>query len=385
MVWGSVENATGGDEVWLDRSFDNGASWSNGSRLGDTRTHSGHSPVGDAVVSTRRIALHVFNGDDMAWASLEGGGSRDRVWLDRSWDWGGFWSGGSMLGLAQVGRGGNSARTGMYNLNEPRFMLAGGVLRACGNASGGGTGCTAWARAAPSRTAAGATALAAFYLGNFAYGLWWQTAQGITALLNDALRSGSLDRVWIAGKTYDANVGKQLGNFTNGYIDDTGWWALTWLRAYDLTGQTRYRNTARADADLMWKTWDNTCGGGVWWSTQRTYKNAIANELMLEVNAALHNRLSGDVSYLERAQLGWRWFQSSGMINAEGLVNDGLNADCVNNGGTTWTYNQGVILGALTELSTAIGDPTLLLAARRIADAATSRLVTPSGVLKEPC
>jgi hypothetical protein len=38
MVWGSVENGQSGDEVWLDRSFDGGRSWSGGSRLGDTGT-----------------------------------------------------------------------------------------------------------------------------------------------------------------------------------------------------------------------------------------------------------------------------------------------------------------------------------------------------------
>ncbi len=52
------------------------------------------------------------------------------------------------------------------------------------------------------------------------------------------------------------------------------------------------------------------------------------------------------------------------MINAQSLVNDGLNSSnpnaCTNNGRTTWTYNQGVILGGLVELYNADKDPTLL-------------------------
>ena len=48
------------------------------------------------------------------------------------------------------------------------------------------------------------------------------------------------------------------------------------------------------------------------------------------------------------------------MIGASGLVNDGLTADGRNNGGTTWTYNQGVILGGLAALHEITGDRAYL-------------------------
>ncbi|WP_443074960.1 hypothetical protein [Streptomyces sp. NBC_01435] len=43
MGWASIDDGAAGDEVWLDRSFDGGASWASGSKLGDTRTPSGRS------------------------------------------------------------------------------------------------------------------------------------------------------------------------------------------------------------------------------------------------------------------------------------------------------------------------------------------------------
>ncbi len=38
------------------------------------------------------------------------------------------------------------------------------------------------------------------------------------------------------------------------------------------------------------------------------------------------------------------------MIDAKSLINDGLTTNCANNGETTWTCNQGVILDGLTDL-----------------------------------
>jgi hypothetical protein len=118
------------------------------------------------------------------------------------------------------------------------------------------------------------------------------------------------------------------------------------------------------------------------------YKNAIANELFLLTAIRLHQRTPGDGgpgSYFYWATNEWTWFKASGMINAQNLVNDGLNASCVNNGSTTWTYNQGVILGGLTDLYKVTGNITYLNQATLIANATIATLVDGNGVLREPC
>ena len=122
----------------------------------------------------------------------------------------------------------------------------------------------------------------------------------------------------------------------------------------------------------------------MWWSTAKTYKNAIPNELYLELNAELHNRITGDTTYLSRAKAEWSWFSHTGLISASGLINDGLTTACKNNNGTIWTYNQGVVLGGLSDLYLATGDKTLLTSAKRTADAAVANL-SSSGILTEPC
>lgn len=203
---------------------------------------------------------------------------------------------------------------------------------------------------------------------------WWQSANHLTTLIDYMLRGGTNNYTSIIANTYDKNINSYQGNYRNEFLDDTGWWGLAWIRAYDKTGDTRYLNTAKIDADHMHAYWDtSTCNGGVWWTQARDYKNAITIELYIKLNAAYYNR-TNNVTYLNRARTGWDWFVNSGMINSSNLVNDGLTLSCQNNNGIVWTYNQGVILGAAAELHRATGESRYLDKGQQIATAAMNTL-----------
>jgi predicted alpha-1,6-mannanase (GH76 family) len=357
-------------------------------------------PVAPTTLSGRQIAMHVDPATGMAWGVIAGGQPGDEVWLDRSWNEGQSWPDGSSLGRLSVPAGATGTRTTMFNTSDQLGLLYGGAVRACGRAVEGQNGsCTSWARPSDVRTAAAADALMYSYDPNNAWwpSSWWNSASTLTSLINYLRASGSTKYDWVIGQTFTVNrvafpagvrSGDPIqGDFISSAIDDTEWWGLAWVDAYDLTGDATYLNEAVTIADYVNQYWDTgTCGGGVWWNTAKTYKNAITNALYIRLTAALHNRIPGDTQWLSTAQTAWNWFTNSGMIDSAGLVNDGLTSSCTNNGQTVWTYNQGMLIGAAVELWRATGNSAVLTTGQQLADAAISstQLVT-SGVLTESC
>jgi rhamnogalacturonyl hydrolase YesR len=455
MAWASIDSGVTGDSVWLDRSWDGGATWEGllgkasipsswtGTRtlmynITDPRNHrrglvracgdaagvgctnwvyptvcdtvcdgtsagqaaGDDQPVPSTTLYGRTIRLHVDQKNSMAWASIDTGGAGDEIWLDRSWDGGSTWPDGSSLGRTSTPSGATGTRTAMYATRDPRGLLYGGAVRACGREATHNEGsCTAWVRPAPTRARAAADALMSSYdpYNGWWPSSWWNSAATLTSLIDFAKTTGTHSYDWVIARTFDRNKGVFAagvrssdaieGDFISRSIDDSGWWAIAWLDAYDYTGDSRYLNEAVTIADYVQRYWDTgTCGGGVWWDRERTYKNAVTNGQYLWLTTALHQRIPGDTVWLQRARTSAAWYKASGMINSSGLVNDGLTSACANNGSTVWSYNQGLAIGAFTELWRTTGDSSLLATARTLADAAiSSPALTRSGVLTESC
>lgn len=233
-------------------------------------------PVPATTLFGRTIRLHVSHPDGMAWASIEDGGQGDEVWLDRSWDKGASWPEGSSLGRTPVAAGAAAARTAMHATRDPNGLLYGGAVRACGKEASHQEGsCTAWARPAPTRARAAADALMWSYDPRDAWWprSWWNSAATLTALTEFARRTGTHDYDWAIARTYEANRGTFApgerstdaieGHFISRAIDDTAWWGLAWLAAYDHTGERRYLDEAVTIAEYVHGYWDEgSCGGG---------------------------------------------------------------------------------------------------------------------------
>ena len=118
--------------------------------------------------------------------------------------------------------------------------------------------------------------------------------------------------------------------------------------------------------------------------------NAVANALYITAAAKLANRRPSTPSpgyYYNEAVKATTWFINSGLINSQNLINDGLDLanNCVNNNGPTFTYNQGIILSGLTELTWASGDDSYNELANTLATATIRNMTDANGILHETC
>ncbi|HJQ44845.1 MAG TPA: glycoside hydrolase family 76 protein, partial [Amycolatopsis sp.] len=149
---------------------------------------------------------------------------------------------------------------------------------------------------------------------------------------------------------------RNFGSWTNDYYDDMAWLGLALQRAGRdvevLLGQLR-------------GAWTPDAGGGIWWRKGDRFKNAPSNGPA----AILHAR-AGET---QRARELVEWMDATLVDPTTGLVWDGMRVDSGEVVQVTYTYCQGVFLGACLELS------ELDIAARTVR--AVAAHCAPGGVL----
>ena len=123
-------------------------------------------------------------------------------------------------------------------------------------------------------------------------------------------------------------------NLTTQKYDDKQWVVLTYLRAAAYAKEHAkewvkpFLRRAKFFYTLVRPGWDDSsCGGGMKWGPFTNYKNAVTTELWIATSIGMYEAF-GKEKFLESAIRGWEWFKNSGMINAQGLVNDGLDNQC---------------------------------------------------------
>jgi uncharacterized protein YyaL (SSP411 family) len=161
---------------------------------------------------------------------------------------------------------------------------------------------------------------------------------------------------------------------TDKYYDDNAWLALGFVEAYDVTHDPRFLQSARDTQNFVLSGWDNTLGGGVFWSLSHKSKNTCSNAPTAAAALRLY-QADGD-----RTQLDWaekiRTWTNSKLEDTDGLYWDNVNV-AGNVQKTKWTYNTALMIRTDVLLFQAKKDAAYLRSAERSADAAISTWQDP--------
>ncbi|MGJ3403563.1 glycoside hydrolase family 76 protein [Glutamicibacter sp. Je.9.36] len=170
---------------------------------------------------------------------------------------------------------------------------------------------------------------------------------------------------------------RNFGILPNYFFDDMAWLALACGRLSEFTQLAMGHRSRPAEAAVrtlgrqLHAGMDGVLDGGLYWSRKRDFKNTPAN-----APAALFFARTGEK---ETARELLQWLEKNLFSVERGLYLDGLRL--TTQGHTVepavYTYNQGLVLGALLEL----GEPADLAHAQVLIDATTKSLSTAAGVL----
>ncbi|HVB10313.1 MAG TPA: glycoside hydrolase family 76 protein, partial [Bacillota bacterium] len=162
------------------------------------------------------------------------------------------------------------------------------------------------------------------------------------------------------------------------YYDDNAWVGLDLVSSWRLTGDATYLRRAQAVMRYAESGGDDA-GGGLWWSEARTYRNTAANaataELAAQLYLAMHDRT--DLAWAERIY-GW---ERERLVLPDGRVEDGVAGGSTQPRDTHWTYNYGSVVAAGVARYQATGRTGYLTDAESVATYALHHLRRPDGAL----
>ena len=92
---------------------------------------------------------------------------------------------------------------------------------------------------------------------------------------------------------YQGILDRNGGVWPNDFYDDMEWLALAWLRAYNATGEEKYKEAALVLWEDIKTGWNEEQGGGIAWrKPQLNYKDTPANAPAVILAARLYKQLA---------------------------------------------------------------------------------------------
>jgi glycosyl hydrolase family 76 len=175
---------------------------------------------------------------------------------------------------------------------------------------------------------------------------------------------------------YDGQARSPLGRGGDKYYDDNEWIGLALLRRWQETRSPPLLARAETTFRLAQTGWDpdqeHPCPGGVFFnnSPKNTDRNTVTNAPGALLGAELYAATGNLDDLLWSIQM-YEWVRNC-LAGPDGLYLDHISFDGRIDE-TTWSYNQGTMIGAGVVLYRVTGDKTYLTQAKQLADAALRR------------
>lgn len=208
---------------------------------------------------------------------------------------------------------------------------------------------------------------------------WWH-AHALDVLIDGYLRTKDSKYLNNFIKEYKGTYRKNGNTFIHNWYDDMEWMALALLRMWDVTQEEQYKEQVL----LLWEdiktAWNDYQGGGMAWKKdQLDYKNTPANAPAAILAFRLYQRFHiGEDLQWGRKILDWN---IQYLMDPETcFIWDGINRLGDGKIDYEWkfTYNEGVIIGALIELYKIDGNEGHIDLAIRIARITKKLIADPN-------
>ena len=157
----------------------------------------------------------------------------------------------------------------------------------------------------------------------------------------------AMERYWDAkAKVPGYEPSPTAGNGHDKYYDDNQWMVITFMEAYELTGDVKYLDRAAATLAFSLSGWDDELGGGIWWHEGKKggAKNTCANApaAVAALRVARHQGRDKNVQWAHKLV---RW-TSEQLQDKDGLFFDNKRAADGGVDERKYTYNTALMLRA---------------------------------------
>lgn len=215
---------------------------------------------------------------------------------------------------------------------------------------------------------------------NSRFHYWWN-AHALDVLVDGYVRTGKNSYVSRMKALVQGMEIHNGGTYNNVFVDDMEWLGMASLRAYEATGDQRFKEVAQLVWEQIQLAWSEVFGGGLQWKMDEPFgKNACSNAPGSILALRLH-QVDENPEDLEWGKKIYQWQKETLVDPQTGLVWDHIslvNGQEVIKKDWIFTYNVGTYIGAGVELYEATGELVYLNDAIRSAKA-----VLDSGVLKD--